>query len=72
MATVAAFLSVLTFAWVVARIWRTSTWLAVASIVCYPLVLCALLRNWDDKESDIKVPLMAFGISLACVAAALG
>jgi predicted neutral ceramidase superfamily lipid hydrolase len=70
MTTVAAFFSVLTFAWIVARIWRTSTWMAVASLVCWPVVLFALLRNWDDRESDIKVPLIAFGASLACMAAA--
>ncbi len=64
----AAMLCLASFAWVVARIWKTSAILAVASIVCWPLALCALLRNWGDEENDLRLPVGAFGVALAIAA----
>jgi len=61
----AAIFCLATFAWMVTRIWRSSAALAVASLVLWPVVLLALVRNWGDRDSDIRVPFAAFGIALA-------
>lgn len=61
----AVMLCLVSFAWILARIWKSSTLLAVACLVCWPVVLCALLRNWDDREHDVRVPVTAFGLALA-------
>ncbi len=66
--TVAVTACLLSFAWVIARIWRGSSVLAVASVLVWPVVLLALLRNWGDEESDIKLPVGVFGVTLACCA----
>lgn len=64
MMTVAAIFSLLSFAWVIARIWRASAAMAIAALFFWPVVLYALLRNWGDEDSDIKLPLAVFGLSL--------
>ena len=66
MITVAAILCLTSFAWVLARIWRSSALLALASFFLWPVVLLALVRTWGDAERDIRIPVAAFGLALGC------
>jgi hypothetical protein len=66
MITVAAILCLASFAWVLARIWRSSALLALASLFLWPVVLLALVRTWGDAERDIRIPVAAFGFTLGC------
>lgn len=71
MVTLAAAACFMTFAWVLARIWRSNALLAVATLVLWPVLLLALVRNWGDRERDIRIPATAFGLALVCSAWAL-
>lgn len=56
-------LSVLVLAcmvWMAARIWRRSAWLAVVSVLAWPVFAFACLRFWGDEFSDIRVPFAVF------------
>ena len=71
MITLAAAVCFMTFAWVLARIWRGSALLAIATLFLWPVMLLALARNWGDRERDIRIPATAFGVALVCSAWAL-
>jgi hypothetical protein len=48
--------------WMVAKIWKQSVGLAIASFLFWPALIFALFRYWGDEESDIKVPFVLFTI----------
>lgn len=50
--------------WTVARIWRSSPGLAVASFIFFPASLISLFRNWGDKESDIRLPFVLTAVAM--------
>ena len=61
--------------WMLIRTSRSSMLLAVLSFFFWPLLIVALVKNWNDEESDIKVPFfiyVAVVIFLAIFAAKAG
>lgn len=57
---IASLLCLLCMAWMVARIWRRSAWLAVVSLLAWPVFAFAMVRFWGDELSDIRVPFLVF------------
>jgi hypothetical protein len=47
------------------RLWKSSPAMAAATFLVFPVAVIPLIRNWNDDESDIKVP---FFLALASVA----
>lgn len=52
--------------WILLRTWRSSPLLAIISFFFFPATLVALLRQWNDPETDIKIP---FFLSLVTIGA---
>lgn len=52
--------SLILLVWMVARVWKQSALLAVASIFLWPVLIVALFKYWGDDESDIRVPFFIF------------
>jgi hypothetical protein len=52
--------------WILMRTWRSSPLLAIISFFFFPATLVALLRQWNDPETDIKIP---FFLSLVTIGA---
>lgn len=42
--------------WMTVRIWRRSPILAILSFLFWPVSIIALITNWGDEESDIRLP----------------
>lgn len=51
--------------WMVVKIWRSSPLLAVVSFFFFPAAIIALIKSWNEPESDIKIP---FALSLVVLA----
>lgn len=51
--------------WIAARIWKSSAILAILTVFLWPAAVFALLRYWNDEESDIKVPFALFLVAAA-------
>ena len=47
-------------AWMAALIWRRNAWLAVVSVLAWPVFAFACVRFWGDEFSDIRVPFAVF------------
>ena len=61
--------------WMLIRTSRSSMLLAILSFFFWPLLIVALVKNWNDEESDIKVPFfiyIALMVLLAIYAAKVG
>lgn len=54
------FVALILLVWMVAKIWKQSALLAIASIFFWPALIFALFKYWGDEESDIKVPFLVF------------
>jgi hypothetical protein len=65
MMMIAALIALVSFAWMIARIWKTSAGFAIASLLLWPVLLFAVLKFWGDEESDIKVPFGVWAVSIA-------
>jgi len=44
--------------WMVVRIWRDSALMGILCLLVPGVILFALIRNWGDPESDIKIPFL--------------
>jgi hypothetical protein len=64
MMMIAALIALLSFIWMIARIWKTSAGFAIASFLLWPILLFAVLKYWGDEESDIKVPFAVWAVSV--------
>ena len=49
-----------TMAWMAALIWRRNAWLAIVSVLAWPVFAFACLRFWGDEFSDIRLPFAVF------------
>jgi positive regulator of sigma E activity len=57
---IAMLLTLATMAWMAARIGRRNPWLAVVSLLAWPVLAFAMIRYWNDEVSDIRVPFLVF------------
>jgi hypothetical protein len=64
MMMIAALIALVSFVWMIARIWKTSAGFAIASILLWPILLFAVLKFWGDEDSDIKVPFAVWAASI--------
>jgi hypothetical protein len=64
MMMIAALIALLSFVWMIARIWKTSAGFAIASFLLWPVLLFAVLKFWGDEDSDIKVPFAVWAVSI--------
>lgn len=62
---IAALIALVSFVWMIAKIWKSSAGFAVASVLLWPVLLFALFKFWGDEESDIKVPFGVWAVSIA-------
>jgi hypothetical protein len=65
MMMIAALIALVSFVWMIARIWKSSAGFAIASLLLWPVLLFAVLKFWGDEESDIKVPFGVWAVSIA-------
>jgi hypothetical protein len=54
--SLASLFSFVLFIYMLVRTWKSSILLAVLSFLFWPVIIVALIKNWNDEESDIKVP----------------
>ena len=54
--SLASLFSIVLFIYMLVRTWKSSILLAVLSFLFWPVIVVALIKNWNDEESDIKVP----------------
>ena len=59
---VASLVCLVTFVWMLIKIWKDSPLLAIASFLFWPALFVALFKYWGDEESDIKVPFAIFAL----------
>ena len=57
---IGGFVSFILLLWMILRIWKESTLLAIVSLFFWPALVYAVVKNWGDEESDIKVPFFFF------------
>lgn len=57
---IATVLALLCMAWMAARIGRRNPWLAMVSLLAWPVLGFAMVRYWGDEVSDIRVPFLVF------------
>lgn len=50
--------------WMVIKISRGSGLLAIATFFIWPLAIVSLVRNWGDKDTDIRIPFFACVLAL--------
>lgn len=60
----ASLVSVVLFFWMLAKTWKSSVLLAILSFFFWPVLIVALVKNWNDEESDIKVPFFAWVVTI--------
>jgi hypothetical protein len=66
--SLASLVSLVLFIYMLVRTWKSSVLLAILSLLFWPLIIVALIKNWNDEESDIKVPFFLWvGVSLFMV-----
>ena len=54
--SLASLFSFVLFIYMLVRTWKSSILLAILSFLFWPLIIVPLIKNWNDAESDIKVP----------------
>jgi len=62
---IGGFLSLIFLVWMIAKIWKQSAGLAIASIFLWPCLLYALFKYWGDEESDIRLPFILWAVSVS-------
>jgi hypothetical protein len=60
--------SIVLFIYMLVRTWKSSILLAILSFLFWPLILVPLIKNWNDAESDIKVPFFLWVVVSAFMA----
>jgi len=60
---IGGFVSFILLLWMILRIWKESTLLAIVSLFFWPALVYAVVKNWGDEESDIKVPFFFFMVA---------
>ena len=61
---IGGFVSFILLLWMILRIWKESTLLAIVSLFFWPALVYAVVKNWGDEESDIKVPFAIFLVAV--------
>jgi hypothetical protein len=64
----ASLLSIVLFIYMLVRTWKSSILLAVLSFLFWPVIIVALIKNWNDAQSDIKVPFFLWVVTSAFMA----
>ncbi len=64
MGTVATVVTLMCLSWLVARLWREHTLVAIGSIFFWPLLFYPLAAHWGDRKRDIRRPFIFFLVSL--------
>lgn len=62
-----ALVALVSFFWMITRIWKANAGFAIASFLLWPVLLIAVVKLWGDKESDIKVPFAIWAASIGYV-----
>ena len=62
--SLASVFSIVLFIYMLVRTWKSSILLAVLSFLFWPVIIVALIKNWNDEESDIKVPFAFFTVAV--------
>lgn len=62
-----ALVALASFFWMIARIWKANAGFAIASVLLWPVLLFAVVKLWDDKDSDIKLPFAIWAASIGYV-----
>ena len=52
--------SLILLLWMIVKIWRDSMLLAIVAIFFWPALIIALIQNWGNEQTDIKVPFFLF------------
>ena len=60
------------FFWMLVKIWKGSVLLAILAFFFWPVVIVALIKNWGDEETDIKVPFFLWIGSVAIMVYVIG